>query len=415
MSVKTEVTAGITTFLTMAYILAVHPGMLSEIGMDKGALFTTTAVSAAFATLLMAVIAKLPFTMAPGMGMNALFTYTVCLIMGYSWQFALTAVFLEGILFLLLTVLNLWDKIVNAIPATLKISIASGIGLYIAFIGLKNAGVVAYSPSTLVTLGDLKTASPLLALTGLVLTAALYIRQVPGALLLGILLTTLIGIPMGVTHLEGVVSTPPSMAPIFWQFEWESIFTTDMLFVVVTLLFVDLFGTVGTLVGLITQITSKGQMAAPPLRRVFLVSSLSVMSGAAMGTSTVTTFIECATGINAGGRSGLTSVVTSFCFLLSLFLAPFFLAVPSAATAPVLVIVGLMMMSNIAKVNFDDFSEALPAFVCVLMMPLSYSIADGMILGHLTYVVVNLLCGNYKKLTLGMYLLALVFSFKYMM
>ena len=415
MSLRTEIFAGITTFLTMSYILAVHPGMLAETGMDKGALFTTTAVSAAFGTFLMAFIAKLPLGLAPGMGMNAMFTYTVCLMMGYSWHFALTAVFLEGIVFLLLTIFNLWDKIENAIPETLKTSIASGIGIFITFIGLKNAGIIVGDSSTLVRLGDLTSASPLLAFIGIILTTVLYIRRVPGSLLFGILITAIIGIPMGLTHFDGFFNMPPSMKPIVFQMDWSRVFSLDMFFVLLSLLFVDLFGTLGTILGLKSQIPTKTVMTHFSLRKVFCVSSLAVLSGAVMGTSAVITFIESATGVKAGGRSGITALVTGCCFLLSLFLAPFFLSIPSAATTPVLVLVGLMMLSNIIKIDFCDFSEALPSLFCILMMTLSFSIADGIIIGHLTYVAINLLCGNKEKLSVGMYVLAVLFILKYLL
>ena len=414
MKLRTEIIAGVTTFLTMSYILAVHPGMLAETGMDKGALFTTTAITAAIGTFLMAFIARLPFAMAPGMGMNAMFTYTVCLMMGYSWHFALTAVFLEGIVFLLLTAFNLWDALANAIPETLKTSIASGIGIFITFIGLKNAGIVVDDPSTLIRLGDLTSASPLLAFIGIVITAVLYIRRVPGSLLLGIVITALIGIPMGLTHFNGMFSIPPSIEPIVWKMDWSQAFTIDMFFVVLALLFVDLFGALGTIIGLSSQIPVHTQLKHFSLRKIFGVSSLALLSGAALGTSAVITYIECATGVKAGGRSGITALVTGICFLLALFMAPFFLAIPSAASTPVLVLVGLMMLSNIIKIDFCDFSEALPSLFCILMMTLSFSIADGIIIGHLTYVAINLFCGYHKKLTPSMYILAVIFLFKYL-
>ena len=413
MSLRTEIIAGITTFLTMSYILAVHPSMLADTGMDKGALFTTTALGAAIATFMMAFIAKLPFGMAPGMGMNAMFTYTVCAIMGYSWQFALTAVFLEGIIFLLLTVFNLWDKIADAIPKTLKTSIAAGMGFFIAFLGLKNAGIIVDDAATLVRLGDLSDASPLLACIGIIITAVLYIKNVPGSLLIGIVVTTLLGIPMGVTKMNGFFSTPPSIEPIFMKMDWSQVFSIDMLFVLISLLFVDLFGTLGTMLGLSSQIPTHSLMKHYSLRRVFFVTSLALMSGASMGTSAVVTYIESATGVKTGGRSGITALVIGLCFLLALFTAPFFMSIPSAATTPILTIVGLMMMSNITNIDFSDFSEALPSIICILIMTLSFSIADGIILGHLAYVGINLLSGNRKKLTPGMYILAVLFVFKY--
>ncbi|WP_083580672.1 NCS2 family permease [Bacteroides ilei] len=412
--VRTEILAGITTFLTMAYILAVNPNILSATGMDKGALFTTTVVASAFATLLMAVYAKLPFGLAPGMGLNAFFAYTVCLTLGYSWQFALTAVLLEGIIFILLTITNLREKIVDALPLTLRNAIGAGIGLFIAFIGLQNAGIIVNNDATLLSLGDITSGSALLGVIGLLVTSILLIKKVRGALLIGILLTTIIGIPMGQTHLNEVFSTPPSMAPIFCQFQWEHIFTKEMVIVVFTFLFVDMFDTIGTLVGVTTKagmVTKDGKI--PHLKQAFLVDAIGTTAGAVLGTSTITTFVESASGVGEGGRSGLTSFVTAVCFLLSLFLAPFFLAVPGAATAPVLILVGLMMMSSVKKVDFLDYSEAIPAFICIIFMPLAYSISDGIVLGMISYVLINLLCGHVKKLTPAMYILSVIFVFKF--
>lgn len=414
--VRTEILAGITTFLTMAYILAVNPNILNATGMDKGALFTTTVLASAFATLLMAFYAKLPFGLAPGMGLNAFFAYTVCLTLGYSWQFALTAVLLEGIIFILLTITNLREKIVDALPVTLKNAIGAGIGLFIAFIGLQNAGIIVNNDATLICLGKITSGAPLLGMIGLAITSILLIKRVRGALLFGILLTTLIGIPMGLTHLDGVISTPPSIAPIFCQFQWEHIFTKEMVVVVFTFLFVDMFDTIGTLVGVTTKagmIDKNGKI--PHLKQAFLVDAIGTTAGAVLGTSTITTFVESASGVGEGGRSGLTAFVTAMCFLLALFLAPFFLAVPGAATAPVLILVGLMMMSSIKKIDLLDYSEAIPAFICIIFMPLAYSISDGIVLGMISYVLLNLCCGNFKKLTPAMYLLSVIFVFKFFM
>lgn len=414
MTVRTEVMAGITTFLTMAYILAVNPNMLSETGMDKGALFTTTVLMSAIPTIFMGLYAKLPLALAPGMGLNAFFAYTVCLIMGYSWQFALTAVFLEGLVFLLLTLTNLREKIVDVIPQTLKNAISAGIGLYIAFIGLKSAEVIVDNESTLVALGDLTGGSALLGVIGIVVTSVLLVKNVKGALLWGILATTLIGIPLGVTKVDGVFSIPPSVKPIFMQFEWEHILSKDMAVVVFTFLFVDLFDCIGTVIG----VTNKAGMVKadgkiPRLKEIFMVDSVSTAAGAVMGTSTVAVYVESAAGVNEGGRSGLTAFVTGCCFLLALFFAPLFLAIPAAATTPVLVLVGLMMMNSVLKIDFNDYAEAIPAFVCVLLMPLTYSISEGIVLGHLSYVFINLLSGNYRKMTIGMYLLAFFFLIKF--
>ena len=415
-TIRTEIMAGVTTFLTMAYILAVNPSILSEAGMDKGALFTTTVLMSALPTIFMALYAKLPLALAPGMGLNAFFAYTVCLIMGYSWQFALTAVFLEGLVFLLLTVTNLREKIVDVIPPALKTAISAGIGLYIAFIGLKNAEVIVDNPATLVSLGKLTSGSGLLGIIGIAITSVLLVRNVKGALLIGILATTLIGIPMGITQLDGFFSTPPSIEPIFLKFEWSQVFTAEMATIVFTLLFVDLFDCIGTVIGVTTRanmIDDSGKI--PGLKKVFMVDSVSTAVGAAMGTSTVAVYVESAAGVNEGGRTGLTSFTTGCCFLLALFFAPFFLAIPAAATAPVLVLVGLMMMSNIWKVDFFDYKESIPAFICMIFMPLAYSISDGILLGHLAYVIINLLSGNRKSLTPGMYVLAVIFLLKFIL
>ena len=414
-TVRTEITAGITTFLTMAYILAVNPNILGETGMDKGALFTTTVLMSALPTIFMALYAKLPLALAPGMGLNAFFAYTVCLVMGYSWQFALTAVFLEGLVFLLLTVTNLREKIVDVTPNALKNAISAGIGLYIAFIGLQGAGIIVNNDATLVSLGNLTTGSALLGAIGIIVTSVLLVKNVKGALLWGILGTTLIGIPLGVTQINGVFSTPPSIEPIFMQFEWSQIFTKEMVNIVFTFLFVDLFDCIGTVIGVANRaglIKENGKI--PHLKEVFMVDSISTAAGAVMGTSTVAVYVESAAGVNEGGRSGLTSFVTGICFLLALFFAPLFLAIPAAATTPVLVLVGLMMMSSVLKINFNDYAEAIPAFICVLLMPLTYSISEGIVLGHLSYIFINLLSGNYKKMTIGMYILAIFFLIKFL-
>lgn len=412
---RTEIMAGVTTFLTMAYILAVNPNILSETGMDKGALFTTTVVMSALATILMGVYAKLPLALAPGMGLNAFFAYTVCMVMGYSWQFALTAVFLEGLVFILLTVTNLREKIVDVLPNTLKNSISAGIGLYIAFIGLKSAGIIVNNDATLVALGSLTSGSALLGVIGIVITSVLLVKNIKGALLFGILVTTIIGIPLGVTKFDGVFSIPPSIEPIFCKLEWSHIFTKDMLVIVFTFLFVDLFDCIGTVIGVTTRAGMVKDGKIPRLKEVFMVDSVATTAGAVMGTSTVAVYVESAAGVNEGGRSGLTAFVTGCCFLVALFFAPLFLAIPAAATAPVLVLVGLMMMSSVLKVNFNDYSEAIPAFVCIIFMPLSYSISDGIVLGHLSYILINMLSGNFKKVKIGMYILGAFFLMKFIL
>ncbi len=414
-TVRTEVMAGLTTFLTMAYILAVNPNILSETGMDKGAVFTTTVVISAIATMFMGLYAKMPLALAPGMGLNAFFAYTVCMIMGYTWQFALTAVFLEGLLFLLLTVTNLREKIVEVIPKTLKNAIGAGIGLYIAFIGLKSAGIIVDNPATLVSLGDITSGAPLLGLIGLVITAVMLVLNVKGALLWGIVLTALIGIPMSVTKFDGVFSVPPAIDSIFLKFEWAHVFTKEMAIIVFTFLFVDLFDCIGTVIGVTERAGMVKDGKIPRLKEIFMTDSLATTLGAIMGTSTVAVYVESAAGVNEGGRSGLTAFITGVCFLVALFFAPLFLAIPAAATAPVLVLVGLMMMGAVVKIDFNNYAESVPAFICVIMMPLTYSISDGIVLGHLSYIFINLCSGNYRKITMGMYVLAAFFLLKFLM
>lgn len=413
-NIKTEILAGITTFLTMAYILALVPNVLSAAGMDKGALFTTTVIATVITTLLMAIYAKLPFALAPGVGLTAFFAYTVCLTLGYTWQFALTAVLIEGVIFIILTITNVREAIVNALPMSLKYAISAGIGLFIAFIGMQNAQIIVNSEATLVTLGKITEGPALLGVLGLLITAILMILKVRGALLLGILITTIVGIPLGVTSLNGVFGIPPSMDPIMFKFEWDQILTTDMAFVVFTFLFVDIFDTIGTLVGVSTRagmVDDNGRI--PHLKKAFLVDAFGTTFGSMLGASTVTTFVESASGVAEGGRTGLTSFTTAVCFLISLLFAPFFLSVPGAATAPVLIIVGLMMLSQIQKLDFNDYSEAVPAFVCVIMMPLTYSISDGIALGLLSYVILNAVTGQVKKVSIATFILACCFVVKY--
>ena len=413
-TVKKEVIGGITTFLTMAYILAVNPLILSASGMDQGAVFTTTVLSAVVGTLIMAFYAKLPFALAPGMGLNAFFAYTIVLTMGYTWQFALTAVFLEGIIFILLTLTGLRQKIVDSMPLILRRSISPGIGFFIAFIGLKNGGIVAASDSTLVTLGDLHSPAVLLACFGIILSAVLLIKNVTGALLIGIVATTLIGIPLGVTNLSGLVDTPPSIAPIFMQFEWSSVLSIDMAICVLTFLFIDMFDTIGTLIGVSTRagmVDEQGNI--PGLKKAFMADAVGTTVGAMLGTSTVTTYVESASGVNAGGRSGLTSLVSAGCFLLALFFAPLFLAIPSEATAAALFLVGVMMMQDVRKLHFEDFADAVPCFITISFMPLMYSISDGILMGMIAYMLLRVISGRYKELNVGMIILATLFILKY--
>jgi len=413
-TVKTEVLAGITTFLTMAYILAVNPNILSAAGMDKGALFTATAVASIVGTLAMALLAKLPFAQAPGMGMNAFFAFTVCLGMGYSWQFALTAILLEGLIFLVLNFFNLRAAIVDAIPATLKNAISVGIGLFIAFIGLQNAGIVVKNDATMVQIGDITSGTALLALIGLVITSVLLIKKVKGGLLLGILATAIVGIPMGITSFTGIIDTPPSPAPLFFKFDFSQIFTFNMLIVTFTFLFVDVFDTVGTLIGVCSKanmLDEKGQI--PNVKKAFYADAIGTLSGACFGTSAVTTYVESASGVSEGGRTGLTALVTAGCFALALLFAPLFLSIPAAATAPILILVGLMMLEPIKDIDLTEYSEAIPAFICIIAMPLMYSIAEGISLGLLAYVLLNMISGKFKKVSIAMYVLAVLFILNY--
>jgi AGZA family xanthine/uracil permease-like MFS transporter len=415
-TVRTEVIAGITTFMTMAYILAVNPDILSATGMDKSAVFSATTLSAVIATLVMALWARLPFALAPGMGLNAFFAFTVVLGMGYSWQFALTAVFLEGIIFLLLTAFNIREVIVNAIPMNLKHAISAGIGLFIAFIGMQNTGLIADSDATLVTLGDMSAHTVWITLFGLVLIGVLLALKVRGALLIGIFAATIAGIPLGVTHLpEGSwLTLPPSVEPVAFKFEFSSIFTIDMLIVLFTFLFVDMFDTVGTLIG----VASKADMiredgSLPRAKQALFADAVGTTVGSLLGTSTVTTYVESASGVAEGGRTGLTSLTTAGMFLLALFLSPLFLMVPAAATAPALILVGSFMMSPILKISFDDYTESIPVFLTIIMMPLAYSIAEGIVFGMLSYVALKLLSGKTRDISWVMIILTLLFVLKF--
>ena len=414
-TIRKELFAGITTFLTMSYILAVNPSIFGQLdGMPMGAVFTSTALAAIIGCLAMAFLGKLPFGLAPGMGLNAFFVYSVCLGMGYTWQFALTAVLIEGLIFILLTITNVREAIVNAIPLSLRNAIGAGIGLFIAFIGLSSAGVVVNNDATLVGLGDITSGPALLALIGLLITGFLFIKNVPGSILIGILLTMLIGIPMGVTQFQGVLSHPESISPIFCKFEFEKVFTLDMFVVVFTFFFIDMFDTVGTLVGVCTKAKmtdEKGNIYR--LKQAFMADAIATTAGAMLGTSTTTTYVESAAGVAQGGRSGLTAFTVALCFAVALFFSPLFLSIPAAATAPALVIVGLLMLEPITRIPFDDFLESIPAFVCVIMMPLTYSISNGILLGMISYVLIHVICGKFKKVTPTMYVLAVLFILKY--
>lgn len=414
-TVRTEILAGITTFLTMSYILAVNPAMFSELeGMPAGSVFTSTSIAAIVGCLVMAFWGKLPFGLAPGMGLNAFFVYTVCLGMGYPWQFALTAVFIEGIIFILMTITNIREAIVHAIPANLRYAIGAGIGLFIAFIGLQNGGVIVGDKATLVALADITSGPALLSLIGLLLTGFLYARKVRGAMLIGILVTTFIGIPMGITQFKGLLSAPESIAPLFCQFDWSNILSLDMVVVVFTFLFIDMFDTVGTLIGVCTKanmIDKNGRI--PRLKEAFMADAIATTVGAMIGTSTTTTYVESASGVSQGGRSGLTAFTIACCFVVTLFFSPLFLSIPASATAPVLVIVGLLMLEPVRNIDFSDYTESIPAFVCIVTMPFAYSISDGILLGMISYVLLNFISGKFKKITPAMYILAVLFILKY--
>lgn len=443
--VKTEVLAGITTFMTMAYILAVNPSILSAAGMDQGAVFTATALASLLGTLLMAIFANYPFALAPGMGLNAYFAYTVVLGMGYSWQTALAAVFIEGVIFIILSLTNVREAIFNAIPTNLKAAVSVGIGLFIAFIGLQNAKIVI-GGSTLLQLFSVEEYNAingvevsfndvgitvLLAIVGILITGILVIKNIKGNILWGILITWLLGIicqfaglyvpnaEVGFYSLlpdfSGGLSVP-SLAPIFAKFDLSGIFSLNFLVVVFAFLFVDMFDTIGTLIG----VSSKANMLdkegrLPNIRGALLADAVATTAGAALGTSTVTTFVESASGVTEGGRTGLTAVTTAILFGLALFLSPIFLAIPSFATAPALVVVGFYMLTNVVNINFGDIAEALPCYICIIAMPFFYSISEGIAMGVISYVVLNLVTGKVKekKISLLMYVLAVLFVLKY--
>lgn len=414
--VRTELLAGVTTFMTMAYILAVNPLILSDAGMDAGGVFTATALSAAIATLVMALYAKYPFGLAPGMGLNAFFAYTVVLgDMQKSWQFALTAILIEGILFIILSFFSVREGIFNSIPLNLKNAVSVGIGLFIAFLGLDGAGIIQAGEGTLLGLGDLTSGAPLVAIIGILVTGFLFAKNVKGALLIGILVSTLVGIPLGVTQLpagvNNIMSLPPSVSEVAFKFVgFDEIFSWDMLIVVFTFLFVDIFDTVGTLAG----VASKADMLdedgkLPRVGKALTADAIGTIAGACLGTSTVTTFVESASGVAAGGRTGLTALSTAGMFLLALFFAPLFTLIPAAATAPALVIVGLFMMSPIKQIDFEDYTESIPAFLTIIMMPFSGSIAEGIVFGMISYVVLKAVTGRFKEVSWTMTIISILF------
>ncbi len=411
-NVSTEIIAGLTTFMTMGYILAVNPGMLSATGMDFGSVFTATALASVVATLVMGLYANLPFALAPGMGLNAFFAFTVVLGMGYTWQFALTAVFVEGIIFLILTFLNIREAILNCIPLNLKRAISVGIGLFIAFIGLYNAGIIVQGAGVPLALGEITSGAPLVAIIGIILTGVLLAMDVKGALFIGIVATTIVGIPFGIVQLpESLVSMPPK--PIWFAFEWSNVGSFDFIFILFTFLFVDMFDTVGTLIGVSTKagmLDEEGKL--PEAKKALFADAVGTTVGACLGTSTVTTFVESAAGVAEGGRTGLTAVTTAVFFFLALFFAPLFGIIPSAATAPALILVGLFMMSPIKEIDFDDFTESIPAFFGIIMMPLAYSIAEGIMWGIMSYILLKLFTGRSKEVPKMTFFIAFLFALK---
>ena len=410
-NVRREIVAGLTTFLAMAYILAVNPKMLANAGMDAGGVFTATALAACIATLVMAFTANLPIALAPGMGLNAFFAFTVVLGMGISWKIALTAVFLEGVLFIILSLFNVREAIIKAIPSNLKKAVAAGIGLFICFIGFQNAGIIVNNDATLVGLGNLTHGPAAVAMIGLALTAVLYALKIPGSILIGILVTTLIGIPFGVTSVPANW-TPVSMpaAPLLFQFDFSHIFTLDFFAIFFTFLFVDIFDTVGTLVGVSSEahiMDANGNV--PRVKQALLSDAIGTVAGACLGTSTVTSYVESTAGVAAGGRTGMTALTTGVLFLLALFLSPLFLLVPGAATAPALIIVGFLMLKAVTGINFNDVTEGLSAFITIVMMPFAYSIAEGIVWGIITYVFMKAATGKAKSIPVVTWVLFVIF------
>ena len=415
--VKTEFIAGLTTFMTMAYILIVNPSILSAAGMDQGAVFTATALSAVIATLIMGLYAKLPFAQAPGMGLNAFFAYTIVIQMGYSFEFALTAVLLEGIIFILLTIFNVREAIVDSIPKGIKNAISVGIGLLIALIGLEGAGIVVHKEGgTIVSLGNIVSGAGLLAIIGLLITSVLIAKNVKGALFIGMIITALIGIPMGITPMPSkIISMPPSIAPTFFKFDFHNIFSLDMVIALFTLLFMDMFDTIGTLVGVATKakmLDKDGKV--PNIKKALFSDAVGTTLGACLGTSTVSTFVESASGVAEGGRTGLTAVSTAFMFFLALFFAPLFSVITPAVTASALVLVGLFMIEPIKEIDLHDFTESIPAFLTIIMMPFAYSISDGIVFGVISYIILKLFSGKRKEISLATVILGIVFLLKFL-
>ncbi|CEA16850.1 MAG: NCS2 family permease [Fermentimonas caenicola] len=414
-TVRTELVAGVITFLTMSYILVVNPNILSAAGMDKSALFTATALASVLGTLFMAFIPNLPIAQAPGMGLNSFFAFSVVLGLGYSWQMALTAVFIEGIIFILLTFFNVRELIVKSIPSTIKYAIPVGIGLFITLLGLQNAGLIVKDDNTMLTLGSMSDPHVWVASLGLILTAVLYFKNVHGSFLIGIVAATIFGLILGLVQMPtgGLVSLPPDISPVFVKFEWSNIFTLDMLIIVFTFLFVNLFDTIGTLLGVASKIGITDKDGSfPQIKKALFADALGTTFGAVLGTSTVTSYVESASGVAAGGKTGLTSLSTAMMFVLALFLAPLFLMVPASATAPALILVGLFMITSVVKINFSDMTEALPAFLTIVMMPFAFSIAQGIVFGMLSFVFLKALSGKWKHISITMWVIFVLFVIK---
>jgi AGZA family xanthine/uracil permease-like MFS transporter len=416
MKMRTEIVAGATTFLTMSYILAVNPTILSSTGMDKGAVFTATALASAIATLLLAFMAKLPFAQAPSMGLNAFFAYTLCGAMGFTWQQSLGAMFIEGVLFLLITLFNVREKILECIPTNLRYAISAGIGMFIAFIGLKNAGIIVANPNTCVALGAFTNTS-ILGIIAILVSGVMMVLNVKGALFYGIVFATIVGIPMGVTAFPAgwsPVSAPHSLSPIFCNFDFTGFFSFKMLIIIFSLLIINIFDTIGTLVGLAekTGIVQKDGKI-PHVSEAMMSDAIGTTCGAMLGSSTITTYVESASGIAEGGRSGLTALTTGILFIVALLLSPIFLLIPSAATSGALVMVGVLMIDSVKKIDLNDISEAFPAFITMVFMVLSYSIADGICFGILAYVMIKLFTNKRQDLNVMLVILSILFIMKF--
>lgn len=416
-NVKTEVLAGVTTFMTIAYILVVNPSILGQAGMDKGAVFTATAIASGIGCFVMGLLANYPIILAPSMGINAFFTYTVVLGMGYTWQFALCAMFIEGVIFVLLTVTNVREKIIACMPEVLKHAITAGIGLFITFIGLVNAGIVQQG-GAIISLGNIKSPVVLLAIIGLMIAATLLIKNVNGAFLISIIITSAIGMIFTIVPMPtGIIDLPPSIQPVFmkvFDVSHSQIFSLDMLVIVLTLLFVNMFDSIGFLLGIAQRanlLDENGNM--PNVKKALLAESISTTSASVLGTSTLATTVESGSGIAVGGRTGLTACVTGILFFISLFFAPLFVSIPAQATAPILILVGFLMASSILKINFEDFTDAIPAFITFIMMPLSYSVADGIMFGIIAYTFLKLIAGKKEETKISLLVLSIIFILKF--